>query len=128
MGLPPPIFRDITTAEQKFAGMVQNFIGSYDPQLQPVVGRITRTWAKEWSNMALPTLFPPAGGGLSEFLAELHQQTYHKFYYSIHRERILERHKRNYRRRKALAQQQQPLQRPRRTYTRRNGQPPTTDA
>lgn len=105
MGPPKPIFRDVTTAEQKFADTIRSFIASYDPRLQPVVARIARGWVQQWSNMALPTLFPPAGNGLSEFMGELHQQTYHKFYYARNREHILQRQRIRYRRRRHGQQQ-----------------------
>jgi hypothetical protein len=100
MGPPKPIFRDVTTAEQKFADTIRNFIASYDPRLQPVVARIARGWVQEWSNMALPTLFPPAGNGLSDFMGELHHAIYHRQYYARNREHILQRQRRAYARRR----------------------------
>lgn len=70
MGPPKPVCRDIIGAEERFAQTVKNFIGSYDPKLQPFVSRIAAGWAKQWSTMISPTLFPPAGDGLDEFHAK----------------------------------------------------------
>ena len=100
MGPPKPVCRDIIGAEERFAQTVKNFIGSYDPKLQPFVSRIAAGWAKQWSTMISPTLFPPAGDGLDEFMQKLHHQYFYKAYYSVHRERILQRNRESYRRRK----------------------------
>jgi len=94
-------FRDITTVAERFEQTVQNFVTSYDPQLRPVVARIACSWAKKWSTLASPSLFPPAGDALNDFLGELHHQVYHKAYYAAHREHILQRQRINYAGRKA---------------------------
>jgi hypothetical protein len=83
-------FLDVSSAEQRFAQTVQSFIGSYDPRVQGTVARVAACWAKEWVNLASPTLFPPTGVGLSEMEREVYCARW-RTYYQEHREHICQR-------------------------------------
>lgn len=69
-------------------------------RVRPVVARIACTWARQWSELAAPTLFrPDKGDGFWSIFQEIESQRW-KLYYARHRTRILERQKINYAKRK----------------------------